>query len=177
MSYCPNIYTVSKLQKNARKTVKYSTCSAEKGFYEGKVSYHFLPPVLEVKFLPAYYFSSLFWENTLWYTTAFSSNSSSLRPVFSTNTELLSKNDKKFCSSPILLGVDCCTWSPAHDLKVFHFLLIPNSSYTIFYREYSTVCTKERVSLGCAKTKSLAWRPWCVGWCPGRLKLQFYLRM
>ena len=36
--YCPNIYTMSKLQKNARKTVKYSTCSAEKGFYEGKVS-------------------------------------------------------------------------------------------------------------------------------------------
>ena len=97
MSYCPNIYTVSKLQKNARKTVKYSTCSAEKGFYEGKVSYHFLPPVLEVKFLPAYYFSSLFWENTLWYTTAFSSNSSSLRPVFSTNTELSSTSLQNLC--------------------------------------------------------------------------------
>ena len=31
-----------------------------------------------------------FGENTLWYTTAFSSNSSSLSPVFSTNTELSS---------------------------------------------------------------------------------------
>ena len=99
MSYCSNIYTVSKLQKNARKTVKYSTCSAEKGFYEGKVSYHFLPPVLEVKFLPAYYFSSLFWENTLGYTTAFSSNSSSLRPVFSTNTELSSTSFTELMST------------------------------------------------------------------------------
>ena len=38
-------------------------------------------------------------ENTLWYTTAFSSNSSSLRPVFSTTTEILSTSFTEFLST------------------------------------------------------------------------------
>ena len=38
-------------------------------------------------------------ENTLWYTTAFSSNSSSLRPVFSTITELLSTSFTELMST------------------------------------------------------------------------------
>ena len=39
-------------------------------------------------------------ENTLWYTTAFSSNPSSLRPVFSTTTELSSTSFTEFLSTP-----------------------------------------------------------------------------
>ena len=40
-----------------------------------------------------------FRENALWYTTAFSSNSSSLRPVFLTNTELLSTSFTELMST------------------------------------------------------------------------------
>ena len=38
-------------------------------------------------------------ENALWYATAFSSNSSSLRPVFSTNTELSSTSFTELMST------------------------------------------------------------------------------
>ena len=48
-------------------------------------------------------------ENTLWYTTAFSSNSSSLRPVFSTNTELLSTTQFSSTSNFCLTDFWYCT--------------------------------------------------------------------
>ena len=43
--------------------------------------------------------SPLKWENALWYTTAFSSNSSSLRPVFLANTELSFKGFTELMST------------------------------------------------------------------------------
>ena len=44
-------------------------------------------------------FDKIFWENTLWSTTAFSSNPSSLRSVFSTTTELSSTSFTELMST------------------------------------------------------------------------------